>query len=557
MSGDLAVMRRLLGLARPYRGWMVLAGVVASVTVLASIGLMTVAGWFIAAMAIAGATTGMMNYFLPSAGIRLFAILRTGGRYGERLLSHEATFRLLAGMRLWLFRRLEPLAPADLMDQRGADLASGLQSDVDTLQHAYLRLGAPIAVAVACGVAVVLVLFALHPPTALVVGALLLCAGVAGPAWARRAAVAPGEEVVRLRAELRVAVVDALQGATDLRAAGAVDRQLAALSQASVGLIRAQGRAAIFGALAEAGVGLCAGLALWAAALLAAASVAASGLGPAMVPALSLAALASFEAVAPLPGAMQRWGEVMAAARRVFALADRKPSIVAPSGPSPEPRDGSLEFSSVRLRYRPDAPPALDGLDLSVPNGGHLALLGPSGAGKSSIGKLLLRFWEYEGEIRIGGYDLRAYQPEDLRRLVGVAAQDAQLFNGSIRDNLLMAAPGVDEAAMLRVLDIAQLGGFVAELPAGLDTWIGEGGARLSAGQGRRLVVARTLLRAPLILILDEPTENLDATTARQMLSALAQATAGLTVLLITHDAMAAEAFADRTLRIEAGRRVE
>lgn len=556
MSADVAIMRRLIGLARPYRGWMVLAGVVASITVLASIGLMTVAGWFIASMAIAGVSTGIMNYFLPSAGIRLFAILRTGGRYGERLLSHEATFRLLAGLRLWLFQRLEPLAPAELMDKRGADLATGLQADVDTLQHAYLRLGAPIAVAVACCVVVVAVLLALHPATGLVVGALLVCAGAVGPVLAWRAAAAPGADAVALRAQLRVAVVDALQGATDLRAAGAVERQLAAISAQSEALVEAQRRASISGTWAEAAVGLCAGFALWAAALLSAASVAASGLAPAMVPALTLAALASFEAVAPLPAAMQRWGEVMAAARRLFDLADRTPAIVAGPEPSPVPQDGGLHFSTVRLRYGADAPLALDGLDLTIPSGRHVALLGPSGAGKSSVGRLLLRFFEYEGEIRLGGHDLRRYQPEDLRRLVGVAAQDAQLFNGTIRDNLLIAAPDADEEAMGRALEQAQLSAFVTELPAGLDTWIGEGGARLSAGQARRLVVARALLRAPLILVLDEPTENLDATTSRRLLASLAQATAGRTVILITHDPVAASEFADEIVRIEAGRRV-
>ncbi|WP_234055342.1 amino acid ABC transporter ATP-binding/permease protein, partial [Xanthobacter sp. R2A-8] len=365
-----------------------------------------------------------------------------------------------------------------------------------------------------------------------------------------------GADAVALRAQLRVAVVDALQGATDLRAAGAVERQLAAISAQSEALVEAQRRASISGTWAEAAVGLCAGFALWAAALLSAASVAASGLAPAMVPALTLAALASFEAVAPLPAAMQRWGEVMAAARRLFDLADRTPAIVAGPEPSPVPQDGGLDFSTVRLRYGADAPLALDGLDLTIPSGRHVALLGPSGAGKSSVGRLLLRFFEYEGEIRLGGHDLRRYQPEDLRRLVGVAAQDAQLFNGTIRDNLLIAAPDADEGAMGRALEQAQLAAFVTELPAGLDTWIGEGGARLSAGQARRLVVARALLRAPLILVLDEPTENLDATTSRRLLASLAQATAGRTVILITHDPVAASEFADEIVRIEAGRRV-
>jgi ATP-binding cassette, subfamily C, bacterial CydC len=551
---DIAVLRRLLGLARPWRGWMLGALVVACATVLASVALMTVAGWFIAAMAVAGATTGMMNYFLPAAAIRFFAIVRTGGRYLERLLSHEATFRLLAGLRLWLFRRLEPLAPAQLEARRGADLASGLQADVDTLQHAYLRLASPVAVALLCGVAVVAGLALLHPPAAFALAVLLLSAGAGVPALARRVAAAPGAETVRLRAGLRVAVVDVLQGMADLRVAGAIDRRLAVVGGLDERLVEAQRRAATVGAMAEAAVGLCAGVALWSVALLAAAGVAAGELAPPLVPALALAAFAAFEAIAPLPAAMERWGEVTAAARRLFALADRTPAIVAGPDPSPTPRDGSLVFSAVRLGYAPGGPPALDGLDLEIAAGRRVALLGPSGAGKSSIARLLLRFWDYEGEVRLGGHDLRRYRPEDLRRLVGVAAQEAHLFNATVRDNLLMAAPGADEAAMYRALATAQLDGFVRGLPDGLDCWVGEGGARLSAGEARRLVLARTLLREPLVLVLDEPTENLDATTARRLLAALAAAGAGRTTLLITHDPAAAAAFAEEIVRLEAGR---
>ena len=356
---DLAVLRRLLGFARPWRSWILGAVLVACVTVLASVALMAVAGWFIAAMAIAGTTTGMMNYFLPAAGIRFFAIVRTGGRYLERLLSHEATFRLLAGLRLWLFRRLEPLAPAQLQDRRGADLAAGLQTDVDILQHAYLRLASPVVVAMACSVAVVAGVCALHPPTALVLGVLLLAAAGVVPALAHRAAAGPGAEAARSRVALRVAVVDLLQGSADLHAAGAVERRLAGIDCLHHRLVDAQRRAATAGVVAEAAVGQCAALALWAAVLLAAASVAVGALPPALVPALALAAFAVFEAVAPLPAAMERRGEVTTAARRLFALADRTPTIVGGPEPSPSPRDGSLVFGSVSLRYAPGAPPAL------------------------------------------------------------------------------------------------------------------------------------------------------------------------------------------------------
>lgn len=555
---DWAVVRRLLTLARPWRGWMVLAVLVACATVLASVALMGIAGWFIAAMGIAGVTTGMMNYFLPAAGIRFFAIVRTGGRYGERLLSHEATFRLLAGLRLWLFRRLIPLSPGQLQSRRGGDLAGSLQADVDTLQHAYLRLASPVAVALVCGIAIVLVVAALHPPTALALAVLLIVAGGIVPTLARRAATTPGAEAVAARAALRVATVDLLQGLTDLRVAGAVELHLTALDGLGQRLVANQSRAASAGVMAEAAVGLSAGLALWSAALLASASVVAGGIlpevAPALVPALALAALAAFEAVAPLPAAMERWGEVKAAARRIFALADRTPAIVAGPDPSPVPFDASVLFSSVRMRYGPALPPALDGLDLEIPDGRHLAVLGPSGAGKSSLGRLLVRFWEYEGDIRLGGHDLRRYRPDDLRRLVGIATQDAQLFNGTVRDNLLMAAPDADTVALEQALEVVQLAPFVRDLPEGIDTWIGEAGARLSAGQARRLVLARALLCNPRILILDEPTENLDAGTARRLIASLRTATEGRTVILITHDPRAAAQFTDEIVHMANGR---
>lgn len=550
---DLTVLRLLLALALPWSGWMALAAFVACATVLASVALMGVAGWFIAAMGIAGVTTGMMNYFLPAAGIRFFAIVRTGGRYAERLLSHEATFRLLAGLRLWLFGRLVPLSPGQTQSRRGSDLAGSLQADVDTLQHAYLRLASPIAVALVCGVAVVLGLAVLHPPTALALAVLLIVAGVAVPALARRAAAVPGAEAVASRAALRVATVDLLQGLTDLRAAGAVEHRLATIERLGEGLVDCQRRAANAGIIAEAAVGFSAGLALWSAALLAAVSVA-DGLAPALVPALALAAFAAFEAVAPLPAAMERWGEVSAASRRLFDLADQTPSIVAGPDPSPVPRDASVVFSSVRLRYAPEALSALDGLDLEIADGRHLAILGPSGAGKSSLARLLLRFWEYEGEIRLGGHDLRSYHPDDLRRIVGVATQDAQLFNGSVRDNLLVAVPEAEPVAMNRVLEVVQLAEFVRSLPDGIDTWIGEAGARLSAGQTRRLVLARTLLRDPRIFIFDEPTENLDVGTARRLLASLRSETAQRTVIMITHDPQAAAQFTDEIVHMAGGR---
>lgn len=551
---DLAILRRVLRLFAPYRGWMLLGALLSTLTVLASVGLMAIAGYFIAAMAVAGLAGVLMNYFLPAAGIRLFAILRTGGRYAERLATHEATFRLLAQLRVWLFDKLVPLAPARLAHERGADLVARLQADVETLQHAYLRLYAPAVTALAC-TTVVVALFAVRSVgAALALLALLLIAGLAVPLAVRRASAAPGGAIVRTSAELRVAIVDSLQGMSDLAVYGATERAIRAADGLGSELAAKQRHADTLGLVAEGMLTLCAGLALWSTALVAIVAAQQGALGRVEIPMLALAALAAFEAVAPLPLAMQRAGEVVAAARRIFALADLPPAI--PEGPatSPVPRDGSIVMRNVRLRYEGAREDALTGLDLAVASGQRVAIVGRSGAGKSSLSRLLLRFWDYEGEIRLGGHDLRAYRPEDVRALLGVLTQYTHLMNATLRENLLLAAPEATEAALLDALEVTQLRAFAAAQPQGLDTPVGEGGVRLSVGQARRLAIARVVLRDAPIVVLDEPAEGLDAHTARALLAAVMERMAGRTVLVITHDLAQVRDLVDAVVTMDAGR---
>lgn len=555
---DVKVLLRLLRLFKPYRAWMALGVLLAAITVIANVGLMAVAGWFIASMAIAGLAGQLMNYFLPAAGIRAFAILRTGGRYTERLVSHEATFRLLTRLRVWLFRKLVPLAPAQLQNHRGADLVSRIQADIDTLQHAYLRLFVPAIVAVVTVILVTLFIGLFDVAIALVLLALLLVAGVLVPVLTWRATRKPGAELVRAKAELRVAVVDALQGMTDLKVYGAAERTASRVADLSATLCEKQRAVARWGTLSEGMIGLCANFAAWSAAILAISSVGTGALDPALVPMLALAAFASFEAVAPLPLAMQRLGEIAAAARRIFTLADEAPLIAPLDHASPQPRDHGIAFRNVCLRYQSDAPLALDGLDLTIPSGHRVAVIGPSGAGKSSLARILLRFWEYEaGEVVLGGHDLRAYRPDDIRNLIGVLSQDTQLFNATIRENLRIAAPESDDDAMQQAMRAAQLHDFVASQPDGYDTWVGEGGVKLSLGQARRLALARVLLRDPPIIILDEPTEGLDGETSHALMSDVMALMAGRTMLVITHRLEDLRGQIDEIVRIENGRAVE
>lgn len=554
MGSDLAVLWRVLRLFRAYRRWMLLGVFLSTLTVLASVGLMAIAGYFIAAMAVAGLPGVLMNYFLPAAGIRFLAILRTGGRYAERVATHEATFRLLAELRVWLFERLVPLAPARLAQERGADLVARVQGDVDTLQHAYLRLYTPLVTAIVCAV-VVTCLVALRSATAaLALLALLFVAGLAIPLVVRRASAAPGAAVVRSNAALRVAIVDALQGMGDVAVYGASERTAAKVATLDARLHEAQRRADTLGLVAERAVGLCAGLALLAVSVAAIAAAQAGTIDPVEVPMLALAALAAFEAVQPLPLALQRAGEVVAAARRIFDIADRDAAVTDPATPSPVAGDASIVFRNVRLRHDSASMDALAGVDLDIASGRAVAIAGPSGAGKSSLASVLVRFHDYRGDILLGGVDLRAWRQDDVRRFVSVATQQVHLLRATMRENLLLADPNATDAQLHEAVGVAQLAGFVATLPQGLDTQVGEGGVRLSAGQARRLAIARVLLRDAPVVILDEPTEGLDTHTGRVLLETLVQRLAGRTLLVITHDLAQMRGLVDGIVIMSEGR---
>jgi len=558
MRDDLKIFLRLLRLARPYWAWMALGALCSLITVLANVGLMALAGWFIAAMAIAGAAGVLMNYLLPAAFIRLFAIARTGGRYLERLTTHDATLRFLSELRVWFYERVETLAPARLQPYRGGDLLTRIQNDIDTLHHAYLRVAAPVLVALVAVAVVTAVLAHYSAWVALVTLGFLLLSGASIPLAMRLAGERPGTILVESRAALRSALVDTVQGMGELSVYGAAARQARTVESLTRSITTQQMRLSRLAGLSEGTVGLCAGMAMWGALLICISLVSNGRLQSPELPLVALLTLASFEAVGPLPLAFHRLGETLAAARRIFEIADAQPQIALAPGASPRPRDFSLVMRGVRLRYDGQTTWALDGIDLDLKPGRCVAVVGASGAGKSSIVRVALRFWEYqEGEIHLGGHDLRRYQPEDVRSLIAVVSQDTHLFNATIRDNLLLAAPGADEQALVRAARAAQIHDFIAALPEGYDTWVGEAGARLSAGEGRRVAIARALLKDAPILLLDEPTENLDAQTELAVLEALDRLMTGRSVLLITHKPALLASRADEILVLERGRIVQ
>jgi ATP-binding cassette, subfamily C, bacterial CydC len=547
-------LRRLWTLFRPYRHWMLLGSLTSVITLIANVILMASAGWFLASMATAGITGVAMNYFPPAAVVRGSAMIRSAGRYGERLINHEATFRLIASLRVWFYQHLEPLAPARLQQYHSGDLLSRIRADIDALDNLYVRVLVPVIVANVSIVIFTLFLLIYHPLLALSSLTFLLIAGVGLPIWAQARGGAPGQRIAEDEGELRTAVIDGVQGMAELTVYGVTERHAQRIDDLSRRLIADQTRLSSDNGLTQAAVGLCANLSLWILLWLAIPMVHKGQIMPPDLAMLALFTLASFESVAPLPHAFQLLGRSMAAARRLFNIVDTEPAVDEPTGPSPPPTGFDLEFCDVDFSYPNAARPAVSGINLRVPEGTRAAVIGATGSGKSTLFNLLLRFWTPDGgTIRVGGQDIATIQGDDLRRLITVVSQNTHLFDATIRENLLLAHPAATQEAIEDACRVAQIHDFIAELPEGYDTWVGETGVRMSGGQGRRIAVARALLKNAPILLLDEPTEGLDAATERDLMRALDRLMVGRTVLLITHRPAGLD-WVDQVLVLDQGR---
>lgn len=529
---------RLLRLFRPYAGWVALGILLSLLTLLANVGLMAVSGWFITAMAMAGVAGVSMNYFTPAALIRLAAIVRTAGRYGERLVTHEATFRMLAGLRVWFYQRIEPLAPAVLENYHSGDVLSRIRADIDTLNGVYLRLFVPAAVAVLAGMLFVVALLFYHPWLALLELLFLLLAGVVVPGLMNHWGKASGQQLVETSSALRVALVNDMQGMGELLIYGAAESRAQQLAALSGQLAGQQQRLSRLSGISQGALGLCANLAMWSMLLVAIPWVVDGRLAPPELTLLALFALASFEAVAPLPLAFQSLGETLAAARRIFALADRQPLVTEPSQPLAMPKQFAVQFHDVSFRYPKGDTDAVHALSFELPAGAKLAVVGATGSGKSTLSSLLLRFREPStGQILLDGQPIQCYSGEAVRQRMAVVPQQAYLFNTTIRENLLLARPDANQTQLEAACKTALIHDFIMAQPEGYTTWVGETGVRLSGGQVRRIALARALLKDAAVLILDEPTEGLDPETAAQVMQNIfTHATAqGQSVLWITH----------------------
>jgi ATP-binding cassette, subfamily C, bacterial CydC len=536
-----APLLRVLALAGPRR-WRLLAAAGAGAAATGcGVALLAVSGFLLAR---ASQHPAIVAISVAVVAVRGLSVGRAVFRYLERLGTHDVAFAVLAQIRVAVYRRLERLAPAGLAAFRSGDLLARLISDVDAVQDLFIRgLAPPLAAALTGAGAVTALLLILAPAAGLLAGG-LLAAGVAVPWLAARTARRSAQRTAAARGRLTGAVTDALAGAAELHAFGAEGPALERAADADAELTALARRAAAAGGLGTGLTALAAGATLWAVLLLGVAVTGGGSLGRVPLAVITLAALAAFEAVSPLPAAAIQLGQSGGAARRVTAVLDAPDPVTEPAVPAAAAglRPGtpvSVRLRGVAVAYRPGGPRALDGIDLDLAPGRRVALLGPAGAGKSTVAAVLLRFVDVSaGKATFNEIDLRSLRGDDVRSVVGGLIQDAHIFDSTIRANLLIGAPGATDAELAAAAKSVRLLDWITSLPAGLGTPVGARGTMLSGGQRQRLALARALLADPAVLILDEPTAHLDPDTRAGLAADLlaVAADARRSTLLITHD---------------------
>ena len=527
-------LRWALALGRPAAGRFVVAWLAGAAALASGVGLMATSAYLISRAAQHPPVLYLMTAIVA---VRFFGIARGVFRYGERLLAHDAALRSLGEVRVRVYERLERLAPSGLPAFRSGDLLSRVVADVDTLQYLFLRVLLPYATAALVGAGAVALVAWLLPAAGLLLLGALLCAGVAGPWLSARLARRAEARVAPLRGELSAATVDLLRSAPELVAYGCADDALDRLADVDRRLTRSAATAATTSGLGAGLAALAGGAAVWGGLALGVPAVRGGSLDGVALAVVVLTPLAAFEVVAGLPVAAQQLTRVRRAAARIRAVLDRPDPVADPVAPAAVPDPPyTLRVEGLRVRWTAGAPLALDGVALTLAPGRRVAVVGASGSGKTTLASAMLRFVDAEGgRVTLNGLDTRALAGDDVRRVVGLCAQDAHVFDSTLEENVRLARRDASDDDLRAALGRARLLDFVDSLPLGLQTSVGEHGARLSGGQRQRLALARALLADFPVLVLDEPAEHLDLATADALTRDLLAATEGRTTLLVTH----------------------
>ncbi|GAM75410.1 transport ATP-binding protein cydC [Vibrio ishigakensis] len=504
-------------------------------TLFASIGLLTLSGWFLSAAAVAGLTIARetFNYMLPGGGVRGLAMGRTAGRWGERVVSHNATFKLLTDLRVFFFEKLTPLIPGRVANVRDADLLNRLVADVSAMDHVYLRLVSPVILSLMGITCLGAFLAWFDPSVGITLAGILLVLVLSWPVIFYKLGKRNGERLTEHRADLRIRALDWISGHSELLIFGAEKRYRDKILNAQYELMKNQAFNAHITGLANSLLLLANGLTLllifW---------ISADGIGGAepspIIALVVFATLASVELLMPIAGAFQYLGQTLSSARRLNEVISAEPEVQFPENSEHLETSTApvIEFNKVSFAY--DQADVLKELSLTIKGGNKVAILGKTGSGKSTLLQLLNRFWDVQGgEVRIGNRAISSFDEAQLRKLISVVSQRVDILNGSLRDNLLIADDSAEDDSLRAVLIDVGLAHLLEN--KGLDQWLGEGGRQLSGGERRRIGIARGLLHNAPILLLDEPTEGLDKNTEAQIIELLESHYQNKTVLFVTH----------------------
>jgi ATP-binding cassette subfamily C protein CydCD len=554
------IVLRLLHFLNGSWGWVALSVLLGALTVSSNVGLMGTSAFLISAAAL---HPELATLQVAIVGVRFFGIARGVFRYAERLTTHNVTFRLLARLRTWFYRALEPLAPARLMQYRSGDLLSRIIADVETLENFYVRVVAPPLVATVVGAGMTIFFGRYDLPLAWVYLAFMLVLGLGVPLLSWTLSRRAGTELVSRRAALQARLVDGIQGLADLLVFGRGTDYSESLIADGKAYDQTQRHLASLTGFSSALITLLVNLGMLTVLALAIPLVASGQVSGVMLAVLTLSAMAGFEAVLPLPLAAQTLSSSLQSARRLFEVVDEEPMVrdslfvrrdLLSAGPA---TNHELRITNLTFSYPDQSQPALQEINFQLTPGKRIAIVGPSGAGKSTLANLLMRFWDYsQGQILLDGRDFHEFAQEDVRRLVSVISQRTYFFNDTIRQNLLLVRPTATESEVENAAQRAQIHDFIIRSPKGYETIIGERGFRLSGGERQRLAIARALLKNAPIFLLDEPTANLDPLTERHLLDMLFTLTHDQSLLLITHRLVGLEHMA-KILVLDHGRIIE
>ena len=522
-----------------------------------SMALLTVSGWFLAATAIAGLGT-LFNFFYPSASVRGLAIGRTVARYFEKLVTHDATFRILAKLRVQVFSKIIPLSPAVLNRYRNSDLLNRLVSDVDTLDSLYLRLLAPFFSAVFVITAMTIGLSFINAPLALGLGAFLLLLLIAIPTIFYRLGQQFGERLIQTRAAYRTQFLEFIQAQAELLLFNAEDQLKAKMVTIEKNWQADQDKEAKLSGFSTALVMFLNGLLvcgmLW---FSSQADFGDDEYRMAFIALFTFAALAAVEIIMPLGAAFLHIGQVIAAANRVTEIVEQKPLVEFNDNVKFEEKVNLISAKDLSFAYPEQEDPVLKNLTLDLHQGQKIAILGKTGSGKSTLLQLLVRNYDTnQGELLLAEKPISAYSENTLRNQMCFLTQRVHVFSDTLRQNLQFARlEKISDEKMTEVLNQVGLGKLL-EQEQGLNLWLGDGGRPLSGGEQRRLGLARILLNNAPILLLDEPTEGLDRETERRILRLILQHAENKTLIMVTHRLTAIEQF-DKICVIDEGKLIE